>query len=95
MSKNIPVRFLKAWRTYFTGDVAGFSKELADDLVDGGVAEHASDSVASEAPGGRKGGRSNKSSKTAPTPSADPQDPPPPPGGAGEGGNGADDEEKP
>lgn len=91
MSKNVPVRFLKAWRTYFTNDVAGFDKERAEELVEGGVAEYASES-ASAAPSGRKSNR--KSPAPAPTPPAGPQDPTPPASGAGEGGD-SDDEEKP
>lgn len=92
MSKNIPVRFLKAWRTYFTGDVAGFSKDLADELVDGGVAEYASEAVA------RKNSRRPQAPAPAPTPPAATQEPTQPAGEAGEageGGNDADDEEKP
>jgi hypothetical protein len=38
MSTTVAVRFTKAWRTYFPGDVAGFDKEIADALVGGGVA---------------------------------------------------------
>ncbi|QEY75789.1 hypothetical protein [Pseudomonas denitrificans (nom. rej.)] len=93
MSKNVPVRFLKAWRTYFTNDVAGFDKERAEELVEGGVAEYASES-ASAAPSGRKSSRKSPAPAPAPTPPAGPQDPTPPAGGAGEGSD-SDDEEKP
>ena len=38
MSNSVPVRFTKAWRTYFPGDVAGFDQETASTLIGGGVA---------------------------------------------------------
>lgn len=40
MSEKIPVRFVKPWRAFFKGDVAGFPDDVADELVDGGVAEY-------------------------------------------------------
>ena len=41
MSKqdNVAVQFLKSWRGYNKGEVAGFSQEQAEILVDGKVAE--------------------------------------------------------
>lgn len=43
MSKtnNVAVRFLKRWRAYNPGEVAGFDPEIADKLVEGGAAEYA------------------------------------------------------
>ncbi|WP_346829431.1 hypothetical protein ABDX87_19970 [Pseudomonas abietaniphila] len=38
MSKKTIVRFTKAWRSYFVGDVAGFDKDTAEALIGGGVA---------------------------------------------------------
>jgi len=38
MSNSVPVRFTKAWRTYFPGDIAGFDHETASTLIGGGVA---------------------------------------------------------
>jgi hypothetical protein len=38
MSKKTIVRFTKAWRSYFVGDVAGFDKHTAEALIGGGVA---------------------------------------------------------
>jgi len=38
MSKKTIVRFTKAWRSYFIGDVAGFDKDTAEALIGGGVA---------------------------------------------------------
>jgi hypothetical protein len=38
MSNKTIVRFTKAWRTYFVGDVAGFDKDTAESLIGGGVA---------------------------------------------------------
>ncbi|WP_145914947.1 hypothetical protein KV708_19220 [Comamonas thiooxydans] len=41
MSKqdNVAVQFLKSWRGYNKGEVAGFTAEQAEALVDGKVAE--------------------------------------------------------
>lgn len=39
MSKPVPVTFLKPWRGYSAGEVAGFDKDIADKLKDNGVAE--------------------------------------------------------
>lgn len=38
MSNKTIVRFTKAWRSYFVGDVAGFDKDTAEALIGGGVA---------------------------------------------------------
>ncbi|NMZ72969.1 hypothetical protein HBO32_07650 [Pseudomonas nitroreducens] len=93
MSKNVPVRFLKGWRTYFTNDVAGFDKERAEELVEGGVAEYASE-AASAAPTVRKNNRKHQVPAPAPTPPATSPESSPPVGEAGEGSD-SDDEEKP
>jgi len=34
MSKPIPVKFLKAWRGYSAGEIAGFSAEQVKALID-------------------------------------------------------------
>jgi hypothetical protein len=39
MSKPVPVTFLKPWRGYSAGEVAGFDKDVATKLKDNGVAE--------------------------------------------------------
>lgn len=39
MSKPVAVKFLKSWRGYSAGEVAGFALEEAQRLVDGEVAE--------------------------------------------------------
>lgn len=43
MSKtnNVAVSFLKRWRAYNPGEVAGFDSETAAKLVEGGAAEYA------------------------------------------------------
>ncbi|MGV6473501.1 hypothetical protein [Azotobacter vinelandii] len=38
MSKLTPVTFTKAWRGYSAGEIAGFTAEQAQALIDGGVA---------------------------------------------------------
>lgn len=40
MSKPVAVKFLKSWRGYSAGEVAGFALDEAQRLVDGEVAEH-------------------------------------------------------
>ncbi|WP_236200716.1 hypothetical protein [Pseudomonas pseudonitroreducens] len=93
MSKNVPVRFLKAWRTYFTNDVAGFDKDRAEELVEGGVAEYASE-AAPAAPGVRKSNRKPQALTPAPTPPAGSPESTQSAAEAGEGSD-SDDEEKP
>lgn len=43
MSKtnNVAVSFLKRWRAYNPGEVAGFDPQTAEKLVEGGAAEYA------------------------------------------------------
>lgn len=41
-SKLTAVKFLKQWRAYTKGDIAGFEEAVAKKLVDGGVADYCS-----------------------------------------------------
>jgi hypothetical protein len=36
----VPVRFLRTWRAYYTHDVAGFTAEQAQTIVESGAAEY-------------------------------------------------------
>lgn len=38
MNNNTSVKFIKAWRSYFPGEIAGFDSDVATTLVAGGVA---------------------------------------------------------
>jgi hypothetical protein len=57
MSNKTIVRFTKAWRSWFAGDVAGFDKDTAEALIGGGVATSyssiaaAAAQISKEAPG--------------------------------------------
>ena len=69
MSDNVPVRFSKAWRTYFPGDIAGFDSGVSEALIDAGLAsaysvkaDQASKKVESV---GRKGGSRSPAAKSA------------------------------
>jgi len=52
MSNSVPVRFTKAWRTYFPGDIAGFDQETAATLIGGGVATAYAGTTAAAVPAG-------------------------------------------
>lgn len=74
------VTFKSSWRTYFAGDTASFDDGVAQQLIDGGVADLSS--------GKKKGvarAADNKITDTGPVTN-------PPPGGDGDGD---DDEPKP
>ena len=58
---NVAVKFLKHWRGYNPGEIAAFSKEVADQLVAGKVAEQDGSSKA------RGGGRTPKAATPQPT----------------------------
>ncbi|MDF3842676.1 hypothetical protein P3W55_13250 [Pseudomonas citronellolis] len=99
MSNNVPVRFLKSWRSYFKNDTAGFPQEVAEELVDGGVAEYTAGSTAAKAKsGGKGGGKGNAKSAAAGGESVSPPAPEPG-GGEGQAGGAGDetgaDDEKP
>lgn len=51
MSENIPVRFVKPWRSFFKDDVAGFPGDVAEELVTGGAAVYHDANAAPAAPG--------------------------------------------
>lgn len=108
MSEKKPVRFVKPWRSFFKDDVAGFPADVADELVDGGVAEyHNGGSAEGEQPApraARSRGKGVDAAKkgAAAAPVATNAEPTAPPAGEGSdneppapGENGADDEEKP
>lgn len=74
MSDKVIVKFTKAWRSWFAGDVAGFDSATAEALVGGGVAtsysrdasaapigkgaQSASQPKGKEKPSGKRGGGS-------------------------------------
>lgn len=68
MSKqdNVAVQFLKSWRGYNKGEVAGFSAEQAEALIDGKVAEPHAKGKKSASVGADKKAGAGKSEKGAP-----------------------------
>lgn len=93
MSK-VSVKFVKSWRGYARGEVAGFDEPTAQALVDGGVATSSKLKAASKPATGTAGKSGAKSAGAAAV-----IDPGGDDGGTGDGGTtddgGADDNEKP
>ncbi|MFV2944244.1 hypothetical protein [Pseudomonas japonica] len=85
--EKVIVTFTGAWRGYSKGEVAGFEKEVAESLVEGGRAEFFE---------GKKAGKAAGKSRSAPAPATAPQ---PGPGPDGDGnteqnaGGGSDDDD--
>lgn len=69
MSDNVPVRFAKAWRAYFPGDIAGFASEVSEALIGAGVASaysvKADQASKKGEPAGKKSGSRAPAAKSA------------------------------
>lgn len=63
MSKLIAVTFAKVWRGFNVGEVAGFSEEVATELVSTETATLYDPSGAAPAAGGGKGGKGGKAGR--------------------------------
>lgn len=91
-NEKVAVKFLKSWRGYSAGEVAGFGQVAADDLVKGKVAEL----VKGTGKGSGKGGAAKPGSgKPSPAPDADDDTKPAPDTPPADDAQADDDEKKP
>lgn len=88
-NEKVAVKFLKSWRGYSAGEVAGFGQVAADDLVKGKVAELVKGGKAAAKPA------TAKPAASKPKPGADDDTPPAPDTPPADDDQADDDEKKP